>query len=103
MDSNNRKSNDDKAYPIHNWISMSKNGVDLNLLKLVRKMNEDQQVKNWEFELCIMSLTEMVKGSNLKVDNQSGGCWSHNHTNHDILVCYKFKTEQQGKIWGGKE
>lgn len=90
MNSNVRISNGDEV-SVHSVNNTSGNGAESDLLNLVRKMSSDQQAKNREFESCIVSLTQMVKGTNIKAENNNGGCWLHNNANHDIMDCYKFK------------
>ena len=60
-------------------VNSARSGTDSELLSLVRKMSEDQQANNREFESCIVSLTEMLKGTNIKTENHCGGCWLQNN------------------------
>lgn len=90
MNSNIRNSGSDKA-TVHSVNSTVENDTESDLVKLVKKMGEEQQVKNKEFESCIVNLTEMVKGVSHKAESKGGGCLLHNSTGHDITDCYKFK------------
>lgn len=97
MNSNVRSSTDEVL--VHSVSNTLGNGTDSELLNLVRKMSDDQQAKNKEFESRIVSLTNMVTGANINTDNSdirtgnnnNGGCWLHNNANHDIMDCYKFR------------
>ena len=91
MNSNVRNSSGDNKVTIHNINSTFENNTDLDLVKLVQKMGEDQQVKNKEFESCIVNLTEMVKGANHRTESKGEGCLLHNSAGHDLTNCYKFK------------
>lgn len=91
MNSSVRNSTGDKVL-VHSVNHTIEGGADAELLSLVRKMNEEQRAKNKEFESCIVSLTEIVKGTNIKTENSNGSCWLHNNASHDITDCYKFKT-----------
>ena len=61
MNSNVRISTGDKVL-VHSVNNTLGSGADSELLNLIRKMSEDQQAKNREFESCIVNLTEMIKG-----------------------------------------
>ena len=93
MNSNIRNSSGDSktTLAVHNVNSTFENNTDSDLVKLVKKMGEEQQVKNKEFESCIVSLTEMVKGASHKAESNGGGCLLHNSTGHELTDCYKFK------------
>ena len=90
MNSNIRTSGDNKA-TVHSINSTMENTSESDLVKLVKKMSTDQQVKNKEFESCIVNLTEMVKGVNNKSQVKGGRCLLHNSAGHDISDCYRFK------------
>lgn len=91
MNSNIRNRSSDNKATLHSVNSTVENDTESDLVKLVRKMSEEQQVKNKEFESCIVNLTEMVKGANHKAESKGGGCLLHNSTDHDITDCYRFK------------
>lgn len=91
MNSNIRNSSAENKVLVHNVNGTFENNTDSDLVKLVKKMGEEQQVKNKEFESCIVNLTEMVKGANHKAESKGGGCLLHSSTGHDITDCYKFK------------
>ena len=90
MNSNIRTSGDNKA-TVHSINSTMENNSESDLVKLVKKMSTDQQLKNKEFESCIVNLTEMVKGVNNKSQVKGGRCLLHNSAGHDISDCYRFK------------
>ena len=90
MNSSIRATGSDKI-SIHHVNNSSDSSMDSELITLIKQMKEEQQLKNKDLELCIVNLTEMVKGSHLKTDSNGGGCWIHNSINHDIFYCYIFK------------
>ena len=91
MNSNVRNSSGDNKVTVHNVNSTFETNTDLDLVKLEKKVGEDQQVNNKEFESCIVNLTEMVKGANHETESKGEGCLLHNSTGHDLTDCYKFK------------
>ncbi|XP_064083900.1 uncharacterized protein LOC135199676 [Macrobrachium nipponense] len=88
MNSNVRSSGSDNKATVHHVDSTVEN--ELELIKLVKKIGEEQSIKNKEFESCIVNLTEMVKGIKPKADSKGIGCLLHNSIGHDITECYKF-------------
>lgn len=55
MNSSIRTSSVDKSM-VHNVHGALENSTKSELLNLIKKMNNDQQVKNKEFESCIVNL-----------------------------------------------
>lgn len=92
MTSSIRSSSGDTKVTVHSVHSKDENNSESDLVTLVRKMGQDQQAKNKEFESCIVNLTEMVKGANLRTGSKSGECLLHSSTGHDITECHKFKS-----------
>ncbi|XP_063603426.1 uncharacterized protein LOC134779294 [Penaeus indicus] len=91
MNSNVRTSTSDSRATVHHVENVVENNSESELVKLMRKLNEEQQSKNREFESCIVNLNEMIKGIKCKENNISIGCLLHNSESHDITNCLKFK------------
>ncbi|XP_047499242.1 uncharacterized protein LOC125046242 [Penaeus chinensis] len=91
MNSNVRTSTSDCRATVHHVENVVENNSESELVKLMRKLNEEQQSKNREFESCIVKLNEMIKGIKYKENNISIGCLLHNSESHDITNCFKFK------------
>ncbi|XP_063601673.1 uncharacterized protein LOC134777747 [Penaeus indicus] len=70
MNSNVRTSTSDSRATVHHVENVVENNSESELVKLMRKLNEEQQSKNREFESCIVNLNEMIKGIKCK-DNIS--------------------------------
>lgn len=68
---------------MHNVLSVLENVTESKLLYLIKKTNEKQQLKNKEFESCIVNLQiwKLIT---------SVGCWIRHSATHDINY-FKFK------------
>ncbi|XP_063596235.1 uncharacterized protein LOC134773088 [Penaeus indicus] len=91
MNSNVRTSTSDSRATAYHVENVVENNSESELVKLMRKLNKEQQCKNREFKSCIVNLNEMIKGIKCKENNISIGCLLHNSENHDITNCFKFK------------
>lgn len=92
MKSNIRNSASDSKAAVHSVNSKVENDTELDLVRLVKKMRKEEQVKNKKFESYIVNLTELVKGANHKAESEGGGCLLRNSKgHHDIRDFYRFK------------
>ncbi|XP_037793897.1 uncharacterized protein LOC119589350 [Penaeus monodon] len=91
MNSNVRTSTSDSRATVHHVENVVENNSESELVKLIRKLNEEQQSKNREFESCIVNLNEVIKGIKCKENNISIRCLLHNSESHEITNCFKFK------------
>lgn len=57
MNSRVRTSGGDKV-PVHNVNNALDSSMDLELVRLIKQINEDQQQNNKEFESCIVNLAD---------------------------------------------